>query len=579
MNWVMGIGGPVSTGLKSSSQNGQACEIPACSKQGLELARCNVSVCNDRSQPNQHRAPDRVQVSRLNRWCITLLLLGTQSDLVSTKAARCESTKPQKAELSAIHCRKASIAGSGTDACTVTLSAAAPKNGMTVSLSSSNAAVSVPATVTVPTNATSAEFTATVSLVRSTQTVTLIASAASASDSFVLLLNAAISTLSLNTTSISFGDVLVNTAATYSAILTSTGNAPVTIKGASIAGAGFRVSGAPLPVTLNPGQAMALRIQFDPTVTGAASGQLTITSNASTNPTAVMGLSGRAEPVLAILSALSCGSASFAGSGTDACTVMLSSAAPSGGQPVSLSSSNRAVSVPAIVTVPANRTSAEFTATVSRVESAQTATLIASASSVSNTFVLHLNVATPTLSINATTVPFGNVVVNATAAQYVILTSTGTAPVTISGAALTGAGFAMSGAAVPVTLSPNQAMTLALQFDPAVTGPASGQLTISSNSSTNPTALIGLSGTGDPHQVDLTWVPPVSSADPVAGYNVYRSPRGSSTYQRLNSSAVTATMFTDITIQSGSSYDYTVTSVDAAGAESVPSNTITATIP
>ena len=576
----MCMSGAVSIGLKSSSESGQACGIPVRSHHGLKFARCESSVLNDHSQPNRHRAPNCAHVSRLNRWGVALFILSTQFGLAFTKVARCESATSKKAVLSAIHCGNSSMTGSGTDTCTVTLSAAAPKNGLSVNLSSGNAAVSVPATVTVPANATSAEFTATVSPVGSTQTVTLIASAASASDSFVLVLNAAaISTLSLNTTSVSFGDVMVNTAATYSVILTSTGNAPVTIKGASIAGAGFRVSGASLPLTLKPGQAMALSIQFAPTLTGAASGQLTIISNSSTNPTALVELSGRAEPTLAVLSALSCSSDSFTGSGTDLCTVMLSLAAPSSGQIVRLSSSNAAVSIPAIVTVPANATSVGFMATVSPVASAQNVTLIASASSVLNSFVLHLNVATPTLSFNATTLPFGNVVVKATATQYLTLTSTGNAPVTINGVALTGVGFTMSNAALPVTLSPNQAVTLAVQFDPVVTGPASGQLTITSNSSTNPTAVIGLSGTGEPHEVELTWVPPVRSDNPVAGYNVYRSPNGSSTYQRLNSSAVTATMFADITIESGSSYDYTVTSVDAAGAESVPSNTITATIP
>ena len=579
MNWPMGISGTVSIGLKSCSKSRQTSEISVHPKRGLEFARCNASICNDRPQPNRHHRPNRVLVSGLNRWCLGLFILNTQFDLVSTKVAKCEPTKPLKTVLSAIHCGKASITGSGTDVCTVSLSAAAPKNGMSVSLSSSNAAVSMPATVTVPANATSAGFTATVSPVASEQTVMLTASANGVSNSFVLHLNAAISTLSLNTASISFGNVTVNTAATHSVILASTGNVPVTIKGASITGAGFRVSGAPLPVTLSPGQAMDLNIHFDPTGTGVASGQLTITSNSSTNPTAVVGLSGRAEPVQAVLSALSCSSDSFARSGTVACRVILSSAAPKNGMTVRLASSNGAVSVPATVTVPANTTSAGFMATVSRVESAQTVTLIASASSISNSFVLHLNMATPTLSIDATTVPFGNVVVNATATQIVTLTSMGTAPVTISGATLTGAGFSVSGAALPITLGPNQAVTLAVRFDPAVTGLASGQLIISSNSSTNPTAVIGLSGTGDPHKVDLSWVPPISSDDPVAGYNVYRSPSGSSTYQRLNSSAVTATMFADITIQSGSSYDYTVTSVDAAGAESVPSNTITATIP
>jgi hypothetical protein len=108
----------------------------------------------------------------------------------------------------------------------------------------------------------------------------------------------------------------------------------------------------------------------------------------------------------------------------------------------------------------------------------------------------------------------------------------------------------MSGATLPVTLNPNQAVTLSVQFDPAVMGPASGQLTITSTSSTNPKAVIGLSGTGEPHEVDLSWSAPSNSADPVAGYNVYRSPSGSSTYQRLNSSVVTATIYTDTNIQS-----------------------------
>jgi fibronectin type 3 domain-containing protein len=137
----------------------------------------------------------------------------------------------------------------------------------------------------------------------------------------------------------------------------------------------------------------------------------------------------------------------------------------------------------------------------------------------------------------------------------------------------------MSGATLPVTLNPNQSVTLAVQFDPAVTGPASGQLTITSNSSTNPTAMIGLSGTGNPHEVDLTWNAPSGSADPVAGYNVYRTPSGSSTYQRLNSSVDAATTYADTTVQSGSTYDYIVTSVDTSGVESAPSNMIGATIP
>jgi hypothetical protein len=43
---------------------------------------------------------------------------------------------------------------------------------------------------------------------------------------------------------------------------------------------------------LNPGQAATLSVEFDPTAAGAATGQLTITSNSSANGTAVISLSG-----------------------------------------------------------------------------------------------------------------------------------------------------------------------------------------------------------------------------------------------------------------------------------------------
>jgi fibronectin type 3 domain-containing protein len=139
----------------------------------------------------------------------------------------------------------------------------------------------------------------------------------------------------------------------------------------------------------------------------------------------------------------------------------------------------------------------------------------------------------------------------------------------------------MSGAAFPVTLNPNLALTLDVQFDPTATGVASGQLTIHSSSSTNGTVVISLSGTGESvsHRVDLSWDAPSSSADPIVGYNIYRSPGGSSAYQRLDASADTQTTYVDSTVQTGLIYDYYVTSVDSSGAESVPSNQVAATIP
>lgn len=118
--------------------------------------------------------------------------------------------------------------------------------------------------------------------------------------------------------------------------------------------------------------------------------------------------------------------------------------------------------------------------------------MTASAGGMFSSFTLQLNAAILALTINATSVAFGDVVVNTQATQPVILTSTGTVPVTISGATLTGAGFILAGAAFPATLSPGQESTLDIEFAPTAVGAATGQLTISSNSSTNGTASIGL---------------------------------------------------------------------------------------
>jgi len=178
-------------------------------------------------------------------------------------------------------------------------------------------------------------------------------------------------------------------------------------------------------------------------------------------------------------------------------------------------------------------------------------------------------------------VAFGNVNVNSAATQLLTLSSTGTAAVVVSAAAVTGTGFSVSGATFPLTLNPGQTATLNVQFDPTAAGAASGQLTLTSNSSTGSSTVIALSGTGvaTAYTVNLTWDAPTSSPDPVAGYNVYRSPSGAGDYQQLNSSAVTQTAYADTTAQNGQNYDYIVESVDASGITSVPSNVATLSIP
>jgi hypothetical protein len=122
--------------------------------------------------------------------------------------------------------------------------------------------------------------------------------------------------------------------------------------------------------------------------------------------------------------------------------------------------------------------------------------------------------------------------------------------------------------------------------------PYSGAVTLSATTTVRAVAIAGgissllVAGTytlqstePSSYQVDLSWDAPTSSPDPVAAYNIYRSPSGSSSYVLLNSTVDAATTYVDSTVQAGLTYDYIVESVDASGVESSPSNMLGVTIP
>jgi hypothetical protein len=292
---------------------------------------------------------------------------------------------------------------------------------------------------------------------------------------------------------VDFGTVGVGNSATSTVSVVNSSSDPVSISQIAVSGdPSFSLAGkTQLPLTVPAGGSVNLTVVYNPTSASDNSGQMTITSNSTASPTALVKLHGKG---------------------------LKGTLPPSSGS-------------------------------------------------------------APTLGINASNIAFGNVSINSAATQGVTLTSTGTAAVTISSYTVTGSGFSLSGSSNPITLNPGATATINVQFSPTTAGAATGQLTINSNSSTNGTAVVSLTGTGTAHKIALTWSAPSSSSDPVTGYKVYRAPSGSSSYQVLNSSATTQTQYTDSTPQSSTTYQYYVTSVDASGAESMPSNTATVAIP
>lgn len=189
---------------------------------------------------------------------------------------------------------------------------------------------------------------------------------------------------------------------------------------------------------------------------------------------------------------------------------------------------------------------------------------------------------TPTLSINASSISFGQVTLNDRSTQSLTLMSTGTASVTVNSATVSGTGFSVTGISFPKTLSAGQSVTLDVEFDPTTAGSVTGKLVIASNSSSGSSATVALSGTGaaaSGYQVNLSWVAPGSSGVQIAGYHIYRAISGSSAYQQLNPSVDTSTSYADSTVNSGTTYDYYVESVATSGVSSAPSAVLSIAIP
>ena len=96
--------------------------------------------------------------------------------------------------------------------------------------------------------------------------------------------------LALSTTNLSFGNVAVGSNSSLNGTLTASG-VPVTITSANLNNSEFVLSGISLPATLAAGQSVAFTVAFTPQASGATSGSLAFSSNASNSP-AVLAMTG-----------------------------------------------------------------------------------------------------------------------------------------------------------------------------------------------------------------------------------------------------------------------------------------------
>jgi Abnormal spindle-like microcephaly-assoc'd, ASPM-SPD-2-Hydin/Protein of unknown function (DUF1573) len=304
-----------------------------------------------------------------------------------------------------------------------------------------------------------------------------------------------------NPGSLNFGSVTVGNKQSLSETVTNTGGASVTISSATISGTGFSLSGITTPVTLTTGESATFSVTFAPASTGAASGSVTITSNAS-NPSLTIPLSGTgvapgglgSNPTSLAFGTVTVGnkqalSETVTNTGGSSVTI---SSATIGGSGFTLNG----ITTPVTLTAGQSTT---FTVTFNP----------ASAGSVTGNVTLTSNASNPTLTIplsgtgvtpgalgtNPTSLSFGSVIVGNKQSLSETVTNTGGVSVTISSATISGAGFTLSGITAPVTLTAGQSATFTVTFTPASAGSDTGNVTLTSNGS-NPTLTIPLAGTG-----------------------------------------------------------------------------------
>ena len=320
-------------------------------------------------------------------------------------------------------------------------------------------------------------------------------------------------TVTLSPTSLSFGSQLNRTTGTAKTVtLTNSGTAALSISSIAVAGAnsGDFAQTNTCPASLAINASCTLSVTFSPSASGSRTASVQVTDNAADSPESVS-LSGTgvapAPTVTLSPASLAFGTqqaatvstaktVTLANSGTAALSI--SSIAVAGTNAGDFAQTNNC---PASLAVNANCTiSVTFdpTATGSRTASVQVTDNAAdSPESVS----LDGTGSAPAVSLSPTNLSFGSQVMGSpSSAQSVTLTNNGSAALTISSIALTGANpgdFAQTNTcpASPATLAVNGTCTISVTFNPTALGSRSASVQITDNALDSPES-VAVSGTG-----------------------------------------------------------------------------------
>ena len=305
--------------------------------------------------------------------------------------------------------------------------------------------------------------------------------------------------LTVSPASVSFGNVAAGSSGSQTVTLTNNGNATLTISQFSASGAPFTVTGVSLPITISAGSSASVTSVFTPTSAGAATGSISVVSNApgglSAIPLSGTGIQGQlgANPASVNFSSVAVGS-----SGTQSITITNSGSASVTISQASASGTGFSISglnTPATIAAGQSAImSAQFAPTTPGSKSGSIS-IVSNASNSPLTISLGGTATQPQITATPGSASFGNVTTGTSNSQTINLSNSGTAPLTISSVTVAGTGFNITGISAPLTIAAGSATTFNAVFAPTSAGAVSGSVMIASNAPTSP-VTIGLSGTG-----------------------------------------------------------------------------------
>jgi len=406
----------------------------------------------------------------------------------------------------------------------------------------------------------------------------------------------ALSSSTSSTSNLNFGSVQVGSSSTLAISASNTGKSNLTITQATVSGSAFIYSGPILPMTVAPGQSVRLPATFTPLSPGGANGSMSVVTSTLWNrnkqrfSTATISLAGTgtaplsgATPGFLAASPLSMnfGSIQVANS-----KMLYETLTNSGGSSLTISQATVAgagfslsgFTAPQTLAAGQSLTFSVYFAPSSGGTVSGALTLVSNSSNTSFSVSLSGTGTSPgQLAVSPGSVIFGNVVVGTSQSQTGTLSASGSS-VTVSSATSSSSEFALSGVAFPLSIAAGQSVPFTVKFTPQTSGTASANISFASNASSSSVTetVTGTGASAIQHSADLSWDPSPST---VLGYNVYRGTTPGGPYTKINSSLDSSTLYTDSTVQSGRTYYYVSTAVDATGMESGYSNQLQMVIP